>query len=198
MNIITVAYYTDDDYKLEMLNLQESLVHYRVMHLLREIESCSWHKAVRYKPTFIRDCLRDFSEADGILYLDADAVVRRPLPMNDFKDCHFAAVWFRRNRHAKEEILTGTMFFANTPTTMSMVEQWVELTPQFRHSETPEQDALKVVWEQNQERLITKILHPGWCYIFDDFKTLYPDMIPIVEHFQASRKYKRKKGHRVR
>ena len=39
--------------------------------------------------------------------------------------------------------------------------------------------------------LVCKNLPPEYTFIFDSMRKIYPDLKPVIEHFQASRKYKR-------
>jgi hypothetical protein len=37
-----------------------------------------------------------------------------------------------------------------------------------------------------------KNLPPEYTFIFDSMRKIYPNAVPVIEHFQASRKYRAK------
>ena len=44
----------------------------------------------------------------------------------------------------------------------------------------------------SSEDLIFKNLPPEYTFIFDSMRKIYPNAKPVIEHFQASRKYRHK------
>jgi len=139
-----------------------------------------------WKPTFISQMMARWIEYDGILYTDADSVFRRRPGWDSLKDADFAYHKFRRSQHHNEEILTGTLFLANTPFMAEFVGRWIEETRNYAWSDTPEQDSLKKTLESSPEPKV-KDFGPEYCWIYDDFPPIYGKKDVVIEHFQASR-----------
>ena len=190
-----VAFTTNEFYRKQSERLEASLTKYGIPYQIERLEHPgSWHKAVSMKPAFIKRMLEE-TTLDGVLYLDADAEVVAPLPHEQLEGYDAAFTRFKRSPEHPEEILTGTMFFrksrneAQATQMLGMLARWAELTEAFGHSNTPEQDALKLVlFESNG--ICTMDLGPAWTYIHDDFKELFPDVKPLILHYQASREYR--------
>lgn len=189
-----VAFYTNDFYYGKSIDLSHSLNAFGATYEIKKIQGpATWTEAVCYKPRFILDCLLS-STSDYIGYTDADSRLLRPIPRESITG-DVAYTPFQRSTHHEEEALTGTIFFKNTMEVRAFVLQWAEATEKYKHSFTPEQHSLKEVMAHSQ--LNFQKLGPEWCWIFDDFKEIYPNAAPpIFEHYQASRQYKEneKKG----
>lgn len=195
MVLKAIAFTTNDFYAKQSLRLEASLTKYGIPYEIRRLEHPgSWHKAVSMKPKFIRDMLAE-TTLDGVLYLDADAEVVAPLPISQIELYDIAFTRFKRSPSHQEEMLTGTMFFrksgwnVNADQMLGILDRWAELTEAFSHSNTPEQDALKLVLSEGVG-VCTMDLGPAWTYIHDDFKELFPDVKPLIMHYQASREYR--------
>ncbi len=150
----------------------------------------SWRLNCGMKARFILDELLD---GGPVLWLDADARVRAPIP--EPKDCDFAA-WMIPARVMQpadqvapdaDGIAAGSMYFADTPEALEFVERWVEVE---RGQGKFEQVVLTELFYRTQpERLRTLRWHQGYCKVFDApwFDGVQP---LIVEHMQASRRLK--------
>lgn len=195
MIVKAIAFSTNDFYAKQSMRLEASLTKYGIPYEIRRLEHPgSWHAAVSMKPQFIRDMLAE-TALDGVLYLDADAEVVAPLPLHQLECYDAAFTRFKRSAGHEEEFLTGTMFFrkhgANVKVEemLGVLDRWSELTEAFSHSSTPEQDALKRVLAESTG-ICAMDLGPAWTYIHDDFKELFPDVKPLIMHYQASREYR--------
>ena len=153
----------------------------------------SWKRGVMAKPRFILDALETYSaNYGGILWLDADAYVVRPVPFQELEGADVAATKFRWSEGHKLEVLTGTLFFAITQKVKLFCEAWVLETSKREYSDTPEQDALAALLPAWSSTINFKELSIEWTYIDDDkLKELYPKAIPMIKHSQASRKIRR-------
>lgn len=144
-----------------------------------------WHKNTRLKAKCIRknlDTLEGLYEA--LVFVDIDAIFHSYPILFDNLDCEFAA-YFRNWRHARNELLSGTLYFKICEKTKSLVDEWIELNRQNPN-----------IWEQkNLQRALKRFssiyylhLPIEYCTIFDD-----PDrkkIKPVIEHYQASRKFR--------
>lgn len=154
-----------------------------------------WSDVVAWKPSFLLHQLDKWKSMDGILYVDADATFEAYPDFSIFEGVHFSAHWFTRSKVHETEILTGTLYLANTPTIREFVSDWIDATPPFRHTFTPEQASLKYIWPKWKEKLIVKDMPPEYVWIGDTFGHVYGDRKPVILHHQASRKYRHAKKH---
>jgi len=142
-----------------------------------------WHRNTRLKALLIHRHLVDLQlVCDAVVFVDIDVRFHSyPKLFNDL-NCDFAA-HFRNWRHARDELLSGTLFFRTNKRCLDLVNDWIELNKQ-----NPK------IWEQkNLQRafkraaaLIHDKLPIEYCMIFDD--PLRPKIEPVIEHFQVSRK----------
>ena len=79
---IVCAFYTPN-YLEQITSLKRSLEAQGISHFLKRYErAATWEATTRLKPVFVDHCLEKFPDKD-VLYLDADAVVRKPLQFFD-------------------------------------------------------------------------------------------------------------------
>ena len=188
--IKAIAFTTNPYYQDLSVRLEKSLAKYAIPYEFQRItHPGSWHAAVSMKPAFIRRML-EATCLEGVLYLDADAEVVAPLPMDVFNGVDIGFTNFQRSLDHPAEMLTGTMFFRKSPEVLSFLDAWVERVPVWSHSQTPEQDALKQTFVDLKPTLAVMSMSPAWTYIHDDFKELFPDVKPLIMHYQASREYR--------
>lgn len=194
MTLKVVAYYTNEYYYRQSLHLSHSLNRFGVTYEISKVQGPkTWNEAVSYKPRFILDSLVATS-CDAVIYTDCDSKLQRSIPSEELTG-DVGYVPFKRNPHETEEALTGTLYFKNTAGVKAFILDWIDATPKYSQLDTPEQMSLREVLERTS--LNVQRLSHEWCWIFDDFKELFPNAKPpIFEHFQASRTYKdlEKKG----
>lgn len=187
-----VAFCTPGPYEREAARLKTSAQEHGVDLHIQLVSPMEWSEAVMSKPGFILRMMDQFKDRP-ILYVDADAVFRqKPDPMPDGVD--FACHWFRRTKQHPVEMLTGTLWFRNTVIVREFVAEWAETTREYGWSSTPEQESLAEAFRKWKDRLVYHDFGPEMVFIFDDFKEIYPGKVPIIEHFQASRRLRTKKA----
>ena len=187
-----VAFTTNEFYRRQSERLEASLTKYGIPYQIERLEHPgTWHKAVSMKPAFIKRMLEE-TTLDGVLYLDADAEVVAHLPMSVFDGVDIGFTNFQRSPEHLPEMLTGTMFFRKSQEVIDFVSAWIERVPIWAHSQTPEQDALKQTFVDLKPTLALMSMHYAWTYIHDDFKELFPNVKPLILHYQASREYREK------
>lgn len=159
----------------------------------------SWHDGVSYKPLFIQQMLNQFTQCDGLLWLDADACLVRHLPLGELKGADIAASRFQWSPGHALELLTGTMFFAVNNKVRTLVGEWVEATKRYTYSDTPEQDSLLPLINAWKHTVAFEALPIEWAFIDDDrVRKQFPKAIPIVLHSQASRHTKAEEARAAR
>ena len=145
-----------------------------------------WHRNTRLKARLIQKHLSVFIGIyDAVVFVDIDARFHSyPFLFDQLLDTGFDfAAHFRNWRHARDELLSGTLFFRINKRTRDLVADWIELN---RQNPT--------IWEQkNLQRAFKRaptLKHANlpieYCTIFDDSNR--SKIEPVIEHFQASRK----------
>lgn len=186
---LTIAYYTEGNkYQQLSENLKISTENLSIPLYIKQIPNLgSWEKNTHYKANFIQECLGKFKE--NLLYVDVDAIFRSYPQLINSLDCDVA---YRTEnfKWRKNEALSGTIYLNNNEITKEFVNKWIEL-----NEKTPAERNRPETWEQaNMQRamdlipgLIYSNLPPEYTFVFDHTKKLYPNIKPVIEHFQASR-----------
>lgn len=187
---LVIAYFTPgNQYEALSENLSKSCSEFGIPLHLRPIENLgTWEKNTHYKANFILECLSSFSQ--NLVYVDVDAVFRSYPSLFESLDCDIA---YRTEnfRWRRNEALSGTIFLANNNKTRKLVEKWIEINNVIKANRMDPE-----TWEQkNMQRALDvctdvsyQNLPPEYTFIFDHSRKLYPEISPVIEHFQASRK----------
>lgn len=191
---IICSYFTPGYEKVAREYLIDSLKNFDMEYDISKVESLgNWYQNTAYKPRFIQEMLSKHPNKNIVL-VDCDAQIEKfPTLFNNIpEECILAAHfldhdnWYRNNSH-KVELLTGTLFIKNCPTSELLLEVWrkeCSLNPK-----TWEQKILqKLVADQS---IPIYQLPLNYCYI----DTLPSGEKPyvkcddvIIRHFQHSRK----------
>ena len=135
--------------------------------------------------------MQQFPEKD-VLYLDADALVKKPLDYFNHVTADIAFYKTKGMPGMSHDYLASTMFFKNTSNTIKLVEQWI--TEQVNGKRTQvDQDSLDAAMEKIGDTLTVESLNPGYIKIFD--KDYEGDI--YIEQYQASRGQTKLKRNRV-
>ena len=144
----------------------------------------SWAANCAQKAEVCNDVRHD--QAGPILWLDADAEVRRSLDGLDALCEGYDVAHGVRGK----KVLSGTLWLANTPKASELCEDW-----HARCTAEPQ------VWDQRHLADAIKAtgaralaLPPAYCYIDTISAREHPDVEPIIYHKQASRVMKAKVG----
>lgn len=176
-----VGFYTrDTPYEQEIEGLKESCKQFGIPYVVEGYRNRgSWVKNAAIKPEFLLRMLLH-SRGEKIVYLDADARIRQYPKLFDSLDADIG-VHFRRGT----ELLSGTIFLQSNKRTLKLVHQW--MTCQRKQSTTWDQKVLAKLLKEWQEPLNLIKLPATYCQIFDSMKDAGQ---PVIEHLQASRRYK--------
>lgn len=185
MKLLVVSFYTPR-YADDAARLRASLLELAVPHRIAALsEFASWKDAVLHKPQHIAEELCALSaDFDGLLWTDADSILRRPLPMAELEACDLGLTRFRWTPGHQWELLSGTMFFRRCQVVYSLVNDWCKVTPKYRYTDTPEQVSMAEVLGKRHDVRLGE-LSAEWCSIFDAEHGR--GHRPIFEHYQASR-----------
>lgn len=192
---VIVGCYTKGDYE-EVANthLIPSVNELGLAHDIQEIPNRgSWVLNNSACQLYLREMFKKYPNHD-ILYLDVDAVVHAD-PWKELLSCvkdpalPVYAYWL----HGKE-LLSGTLLWPERGHLQRrrLLELWVSLN-----------ELLPDTWDQKNLQSIVSggVGYDDWkgrcgnlpaqmCYIFDTQKKLTPELTPVIEHFQASRRHK--------
>ena len=194
-DLVIVAYYTlKTPYEDEAKKLIRSLNKLSLNHDVVGVTNLgNWQANTRFKAKFMEDMLNKH-QGKNLLYVDSDAIVHsRPILFQDYK-ADIAVRW-QDFRWRKNECLSGTIFMANNERTRELCRRWQRINiNEGPNATTFEQWNLgSVIQEMESEgKIITKNLPPEYTMIFDSMRSMYPNIVPVIEHFQASRKLKNK------
>jgi len=194
-DLVVVGYYTvNTPYQTEAQKLIASCKKLGLNHDIIGVDNLgNWQANTRYKAKFMGDMLLKHP-GKKLLYVDCDAVIHRlpTLFMNYSADI---AVRFQDFRWRKNECLSGTIYMENNLKTRKLCEIWGKINKSEGPSaKTFEQWNLGAAIEQmsKTDNLVCKNLPAEYTFIFDSMRKMYPNAVPVIEHFQASRKYKNK------
>ena len=197
-DLIIIAYFTvDTPYEEEKEKLVESCKKFGLNYYIKGVKNLGdWQKNTRYKATFVKECLEKFPDK-RLLYVDADAIFNHfPNLFIDY-NCDIAIRW-QDFSWRKNEALSGTIYFENNEKIKKLCDKWIAYNDaEYKGNKPPktmEQWNLgKVITEMRQsDKLVDKNLPETYCFIFDLMLRMYPNAKPVIEHFQASRRFKRK------
>ncbi|MBS4164646.1 Uncharacterized protein PRO82_001977 [Candidatus Protochlamydia amoebophila] len=182
MAYITVGYFTENTpYEEEIRHLAESLERFHLpMDLVAVPTQGSWQANTQYKAYFIKQMLvRHYPK--NILYLDADARVQQYPALFDQIDADLAVFYWHN-----KELISSTLYFANNAKIAELIERWI--TCCFENPDIWDQKVLQYVIQESKDlKLRIDMLPPSYCQIFD---LMQQEGEPVIEQFQASRRFK--------
>ncbi|MEM9357214.1 MAG: hypothetical protein AAGB04_13475 [Pseudomonadota bacterium] len=178
---IACAFYTPN-YLEQITSLKRSLEAQGINHYFKLFQrAATWEATTRLKPVFVNHCIEKFGDKD-ILYLDADAVVRRPLTFFDGLQADVSLLFHPTkvyNTHYLR-ISAGTVFIKNSEGGRRFARLWKD-AEQHCKPLTVDEDMIYMAFE-DMAGVSVVVLPPTYYKIFDK-----PGAEPVIEHFQASR-----------
>ncbi len=194
-SFIIGAFYTPE-YEKELQKLKDSCHQFDYSYWFQEyLSTGNWQKNTYIKPEFILYMLNNYDE--DILYLDADAIIKQPLnffeqgikgDMSMFivpKNKRDGKVWPRTEAYC---YLSGTMYFKNNERSKKFVTAWLKKREKYPKLAGDQALIPYVLREDNLDLEITP-LPIEYVKIFDK---RVPCGEPVIIHYQASRRLKRK------
>lgn len=173
---VYVSFYTPE-YKPFADELEYSLNMFKLKYEIRPIKSFGkWELNCNYKPVFIKEMMEKYNQP--VVWLDADATVESYPTLFDNTTADIA-VHFRNG----VELLSGTIFFNNTPKAKELIDIWEKRAKEQPH----ELDQVSLAYAKTCWKGEVKRLPERYCNIFD----LMNIPNPVITHHQASRKYRR-------
>ena len=194
-NLMVVGYYTvNTPYEDEAQNLIRSLNKLSINHDVIGVKTLgNWQANTRFKAGFMLDMLIKWPN-HRLLYVDVDAVVHKIPELFKNYTCDIAVRW-QDFRWRKNECLSGTIYMENNTRTKRICELWRDINvTEGNQSDRMEQWNLDTVINQmkvEDPNFTYKNLPPEYTMIFDSMRGMYPNISPVIEHFQASRRFKK-------
>lgn len=177
--LIVVSYHTGGFYERDAFELARSCQQFDVCFHIESLKSMgSWKANVRLKPQFIQRMSEEFDDRP-ILWLDADARIRRPLDLLGGQTWSVAY-----HKVGGTKAASGTVYFAPGDRRTKLIQIWVDAlagSPQ-----AVDGDCLDSAFPDAHPLPIECC----WIWDFDrDGRRKFPDLTakPIIEHMQASR-----------
>lgn len=191
-NWMVVSFYTSK-YAEAAARLVSSLQHFGLKYDVQAIEDKGgWQGAVRFKPRFILEMMEKHPDFDGIVWTDADSVVRKHPALFDTITCELACFFHHWRGKNVDELLSGTMYFANTPKMRQVVKEWIsELDKADKSLSCPEQYVLQQML--GDLKLNVFRLPREYCYIGRDNELIRLEPNIVFQHYQWSRECRRDK-----
>ena len=123
MKPLVIGFYTKNTpYAAEAKLLKKSLNSHEYEHDIVGIDNRgSWQKNTQAKAEIVSMMLDTHNVP--LLYLDVDAIMISPPVLLDDIDCDIAAVHYANCND--NPLLSGTVYFANTPNTRAVVDRWL-------------------------------------------------------------------------
>jgi len=190
--IKVIGYYTKNTlYETQAENLIKSLDKLQLDYDIEGVVSTgTWQGNTRLKAKFIKKMLNKHPDY-SILYVDADAIVRSTPDILYDLTCDVAVRW-ENFSWRPNECLSGTIYMANNDKTKKLCDLWDSINNKNNHKKNLEQwnlgEAINIMKD-----LKTFNLPPEYTFIFDLSRRLYKNAVPVIEHFQASRKVNKNK-----
>ena len=172
----------------EIENLRRSLEGLGLEHRIQTVPNRgSWQANSAWRPTWLRGLLERHHRP--VVWVDSDAVVHSR-PHELFRDGFDLMAWF----HDDGRLAGGTLYWACTPAALRLLTEWE------RRASRPFES-----WPESHQRLTelhlrdafdavggglrVNRLPEAYCRIFD-----FGRGPAIIEHFQASRRFKKQVG----
>lgn len=201
MGWVVVSFYTSGTgYETEIRRLVDSATKLGIPIRTYPTENRgSWRINLNFKSAVILRAMDEFPEHD-IVWIDADGVIRRrPTLFDELSDGSAERgsydIAFHRFKQSRlepgTELLSGTLWIANRDVCHRIIRSWHEYA--VNHPEIRHQKALDCVLRADPGRVRVFPLPIEYCAIFDH-PAVRGRIQPVIEHFQASRRYRRAMG----
>jgi Nucleotide-diphospho-sugar transferase len=195
---LVISFYTENSpYQLEALNLITSC---RSLGIDAEIEGIpsagSWELNYALKPFYIRNKLLE--KKRPVFWVDADAVFKKKPDFSFLKHSDLSFREMKRFSHDRRfKYASGSLFLNYTPQGIAFAEKWCDHCQQKmdRKEEIAfvDQVALVDLIERGQAVKIYP-LPLAYCKVFDLDASEIEEGQVVVEHLQASRRFRHWRG----
>jgi len=190
MKPVYVSFYTPD-YEDCAIDLMMSLETFGLSSDVQAFKDLgTWLKNCAAKPKYIWQMMSKH-EGHPIVWIDADAVVRRRPELFDSMEADLGVVRYEWPAPKRVEILSGTVYVANNIKAHRLVDAWIE-----ECADKPDiwdQKCLENAMERIEEKVKVTYLPISYAFISDTHRKKFPGVEPVIEHFQRSRRTRSKR-----
>lgn len=190
---LVISFYTEGTpYQLEVFNLCRSIRQWDIEAEVDGIPSRgTWENNCAFKPFFIHQKLKE--KKRPVFWVDADARFKKKPDFSFLKNAH---VSFREKedlKHLKHfRYCAGSLFVNYSPEGIAFVEEWcVACTRIVENAGEAVPFLDQITLADLAEQMTVHPLPVSYCKIFDLDSELIADEEVVVEHYQASRRFKR-------
>jgi hypothetical protein len=186
-----VSYYTPD-YAARAAVLVRSLRKFELDFAVVPIDELgSWQKNTHFKPQFVWNQLVA-NPGRPVVWVDADAeLLQYPHAFDHGELGDIGVCEYKHKFVDRTELLSGTVYFKNTAASLRLVDRWL-----INCRENPElwdQRCLRMALNLLEKDLAVTWLPLSYCFVFDNGRRDYPEIEPIIQHYQESRAAKMRK-----
>jgi hypothetical protein len=194
---LIISFYTQNTpYEIEVQNLIDSCRRFDLPHHIEGVESLgSWEMNCAFKPYFILKQLQERKRP--VLWVDADGVfVQRPAAQEVFSADFAVRIHPDLPVDHPSKVVSSTVYVNDTEEGRRLVLLWAEEC----RKQLADPERSQVFWDQIALRnaLFSSphgaVFHPmplAYAKIFDHPGDLETVLEPVIEHYQASRRFKR-------
>lgn len=177
--MIFCSFFSGPGYDVEARELVKTLDAFGLAHDVRELpDAGGWELNCGRKASYLLQMRADHP-GEPLVWVDADARIRRLPTLFEHLDCDFAAHW-----KDGTELLSGTMYFGPNDAARDLLEAWRDECAA-NPSEWDQKCLQRLVDGSRRWRVST--LPAEYTAIFDAGMSSEP----VIEHMQASRRLRR-------
>lgn len=192
-----ISFYTEGTgYADEIKNLELSLKSFDIPYKIYKCQPLgSWRRNLNYKSKCILRAMKDYPQTD-IVFIDADGIVRQypklfdELTASGAYDIAASFHRFQKQSGDTDELLSGTLWIQNCQSAKEIIEKWHKIG--MEQSKIRHQKCLKLAIEELGKRDKLFRMPYEYTYVFDYHYHEKRD--PVIEHFQASRRFRHAVG----
>lgn len=194
---LIVCYYTQGTpYALDVQGLKESCEKWNLAYQIEPIESFgSWELNCCYKPFFLLSKLQELQRP--LFWIDADAVIlKKPLPLAEFSVDLAVRINASLGFDHPSKVISNSIFVNATQEAALLLKSWATicysgLTDPARKEEYWDQVGLRdAIFASTHNAKVVNLPH-AYAAIYDHPIDNKEILEPIIEHTQASRRYKK-------
>lgn len=194
---IVISFYTKDTfYQLEVQNLIESCEKFGIAHQIEGIPSFgSWEVNCAYKPFFIHRKLQELKQP--VFWVDADGIfVQKPSLLEQFSQDFATRINEELDMDHPSRVISSTIFANYTLAADRLLRQWAQncqqdVTRSERTEEFWDQMALRDTLYRGDHGASFASLPGAYTKIVDNLHDQTAVLDPVIEHYQASRRFKK-------
>lgn len=194
---IVISFYTaNTPYQKEVENLKASCKQHGIILDAEAVESFgTWELNCAYKPFFILKKLNEYKQP--LLWVDADGVFNSPPEWITAFDADIAV---RINQELPSshpsKVISSTIFVKYNPQTIECLNAWTKesarlLLDPYRKEEFWDQISLRNVILAKECKAKVASMPVAYTKIFDHPEDCLLVEKPVIEHYQASRRFKK-------